>query len=63
VDESFIFDPTDLDIDVTPEVLFFIFWSCQPFHIFLLERLYISSPWRITDYYQNYFLYETMIWK
>lgn len=22
IDESFIFDPTDLDIDVTPEVLF-----------------------------------------
>ncbi|KAL5201946.1 hypothetical protein ABZP36_012898 [Zizania latifolia] len=33
VDESFIFDPTDLDIDVTPEVFTicsFIFWYCCP---------------------------------
>jgi hypothetical protein len=40
VDESFIFDPTDLDIDVTPEVLFFIFWSCQPFHIYFFLKDY-----------------------
>jgi periodic tryptophan protein 2 len=41
VDESFIFDPTDLDIDVTPEVLFFFSEVVNLFTYFFLKD-YIS---------------------
>lgn len=37
VDESFIFDPTDLDIDVTPEVLFFLQQVVNFFTYFILK--------------------------
>lgn len=39
VDESFIFDPTDLDIDVTPEVFF------SPKLTTFSHYIFLKKPW------------------